>query len=149
MSVGRRLNICYQSVSPAQLVALYRAADVMLVTPLRDGMNLVAKEYVAARIDDDGVLVLSEFAGAADELPEALPVNPYLIEEMASTMKRALTMDLHERRRRMTALRQRVAAKDRDWWADEFTGDVQEAASAGRRDDVALAAQKRPARRIA
>ena len=66
-----------RALRPRTLVALYRAADVMLVTPLRDGMNLVAKEFVASRTDGDGVLVLSEFAGAASELAEALQVNPY------------------------------------------------------------------------
>src|SRR5262249_55621592 len=71
------IHYLYQSVTVEQLVALYRAADVMLVTPLRDGMNLVAKEYAAARVDGDGVLVLSEFAGAAEELQEALTVNAY------------------------------------------------------------------------
>ena len=68
------------------LVALYRAADVMLVTPLRDGMNLVAKEFIASRSDGDGVLVLSEFAGAAWELPEALQVNPYDVEGAAEVL---------------------------------------------------------------
>jgi trehalose 6-phosphate synthase/phosphatase len=96
----------------------------MLVTPLRDGMNLVAKEFVAARADLDGVLVLSEFAGASHELREALSVNPYLIEETASAMARALTMEPAERRERMTALRRRVTVHDRDWWADTFTRDL-------------------------
>ena len=95
------IEYLYQSVSPAQLASLYRAANVMLVTPLRDGMNLVAKEYVAARTDLDGVLVLSEFAGSAHELPEALIVNPYSIDEMAEAFARALTMSAAERRQRM------------------------------------------------
>ena len=82
-------------------MALYRAADVMLVTPLRDGMNLVAKEFVASRTDDDGVLVLSEFAGAAWELPEALQVNPYDVEGAAEVYYRALTMPREERRARL------------------------------------------------
>jgi trehalose 6-phosphate synthase/phosphatase len=70
-----------------------RAADVMLVTPPRDGMNLVAKEFPAARVDEDGVLVLSEFAGAADELRDALMVNPYDVDGTAETIHCALTMD--------------------------------------------------------
>ena len=74
------MHYVHQSVSPRDLVALYCAADVMLVTPLRDGMNLVAKEFAASRVDEDGVLVLSEFAGAAAELDGALTVNPYDIE---------------------------------------------------------------------
>jgi trehalose 6-phosphate synthase/phosphatase len=118
------IEYLYQSVSPTELVALYRAADVMLVTPLRDGMNLVAKEYVAARIDNDGVLMLSEFAGAADELPEALSVNPYDIEETAQAMVRALAMGPGERRDRMMALRRRVKARDIHWWTSTFTHDL-------------------------
>jgi len=71
------VHYIYRGISESELVALYRAADVMVVTPLRDGMNLVAKEFVASRTDEDGVLVLSEFAGASWELPEAIQVNPY------------------------------------------------------------------------
>jgi trehalose 6-phosphate synthase/phosphatase len=119
------IRYLHQSVSPAQLVALYRSADVMLVTPLRDGMNLVAKEFVASRPDEDGVLVLSEFAGAAAQLPEAVSVNPYAIGEMAAAMKQALTMDRRERRRRMQTLRARVAAQDVTWWASTFLSDLQ------------------------
>jgi trehalose 6-phosphate synthase/phosphatase len=96
----------------------------MLVTPLRDGMNLVAKEFVASRADGDGVLVLSEFAGAATQLPEALSVNPYAIDEMAAAMKHALTMNVVERRRRMGALRARVVAHDVTWWASAFLDDL-------------------------
>ena len=102
------IHYLYRSFSTTQVVALYRAADVMLVTPLRDGMNLVAKEFVAARTDEDGVLVLSEFAGAAAELGEALLVNPYDIDGMASAYKRASRCRENERRERMRALRERV-----------------------------------------
>jgi trehalose 6-phosphate synthase/phosphatase len=143
------IRYLHQCLSQRQLVALYRAADVMLVTPLRDGMNLVAKEFVASRIDADGVLILSEFAGASGEMREALPVNPYLIEDVAGAMARALTMDSVERCRRMTALRQRVAARDRDWWADAFTHDLMHAAASGNRVDVRGADHPEPARRIA
>jgi len=102
------IHYLYQSVSMEQLVALYRAADVMLVTPLRDGMNLVAKEYVASRVDEDGVLVLSEFAGAAEELQEALTVNAYDVDDISAAMRRALGLSAAERRARMRALRARV-----------------------------------------
>ncbi len=110
----------YRAVSQEELLALYRAADVMLVTPLRDGMNLVAKEFCAARVDEDGVLVLSEFAGAASELSEALMVNPFDVEGAAATYYRALTMSDEERRSRMMALRLRVLAYDASRWADRF-----------------------------
>lgn len=99
---------------------MYRAADVMLVTSLRDGMNLVAKEYVAARGDLDGALILSEFTGAADELTQALQVNPHDIEKMKSTILYALTMDREERRTRMRAMRRRVLTNDVQHWANTF-----------------------------
>ncbi len=86
------VHYIFRSLAESDLVALYRAADVMLVTPLRDGMNLVAKEFIASRIDGDGVLVLSEFAGASWELPEALRMNPYDVEGTAEVFYRALTM---------------------------------------------------------
>jgi trehalose 6-phosphate synthase/phosphatase len=114
------VHYVHQSVSPNELVALYCAADVMLVTPLRDGMNLVAKEFAASRIDDNGVLILSEFAGAAAELQGALTVNPYDIEALAGSIQRALSMPVEERRVRMRALRHRVCAHDVFTWADGF-----------------------------
>ena len=110
----------YRRLQRVTLLALYRAADVMLVTPLRDGMNLVAKEFIAARTDEGGVLVLSEFAGAADELTEALIVNPYDADGVAEAMHRALTMDRTERRRRLSALRASVRANDARHWTDSF-----------------------------
>jgi trehalose 6-phosphate synthase/phosphatase len=131
------IRYLHQAVTPTQLVALYRLAAAMLVTPLRDGMNLVAKEYIASRTDGDGVLVLSEFAGASRELPEAVSVNPYDVEEMASRMKDALTMETSERRRRMAALRQRVAATDVYWWATTFLRDLADVAIGNRRPTVA------------
>ncbi len=106
----------YRGLSREDVVALYRSADVMLVTPIRDGMNLVAKEFVASRTDGDGVLVLSEFAGAAAELAEALLVNPYDVAAMADTYYRALTMPEAERRARMAALRRRVFLYDVHRW---------------------------------
>jgi trehalose 6-phosphate synthase/phosphatase len=107
-------------VSHELLVALYRAADVMLVTPLRDGMNLIAKEFVASRIDEGGVLVLSEFSGAAEDLREALFVNPYDPAAVAHAIRSALVMTDSERRHRMTRLRGRVIGRDVHWWADSF-----------------------------
>jgi trehalose 6-phosphate synthase/phosphatase len=114
------VHYIYRSLSEAELVALYRAADVMLVTPLRDGMNLVAKEFVASRTDGDGVLVLSEFAGASWELPEAIQVNPYDVDGMAESTYRALMMDPEERRTRLAPLRLRVATYDVHRWAATF-----------------------------
>jgi trehalose 6-phosphate synthase/phosphatase len=110
----------HRAMSERDVAALYAAADVLLVTPLRDGMNLVAKEFVAVRNDEDGVLVLSEFAGAANELGEALHVNPYDLDALAATIQRALTMPRDERRERMKALRHRVRENDVDRWASDF-----------------------------
>jgi len=114
------IHYLYRSISQRELVALYQAADVMLVTPLRDGMNLVAKEFVASRTDESGVLVLSEFAGAAAELAEALHVNPYDLDRVAGLIKEALGMPEQERRTRMRAMRRRVQAYDSYRWANTF-----------------------------
>jgi trehalose 6-phosphate synthase/phosphatase len=120
------IHYVYDSVNQVELTGSYRAADVMLVTPLRDGMNLVAKEYVASRVDGDGVLVLSEFAGAANELPEALIVNPYDVEAIATALERALEMGEDERRGRMMALRAKVAARPVEVWAETFVATLSE-----------------------
>jgi trehalose 6-phosphate synthase/phosphatase len=114
------VHYVHQSVSQRDRVALYCAADVMLVTPLRDGMNLVAKECVASRRDDDGVLVLSEFAGAAAELNGAMTVNPYDVDGVADSIRRALSMPVEERRARMRGLRRRVTEHDVHAWAGAF-----------------------------
>ena len=114
------VHYIYRALSNPELVALYRAADVLLVTPLRDGMNLVAKEFVASRTDGDGVLVLSEFAGASWELPEAVQVNPYDIDGMAESTYRALMMGIEERRTRLAPLRARVETYDVHHWAATF-----------------------------
>lgn len=106
----------YRGLPREELVAYYRAADVALITPLRDGMNLVAKEYVACKTDDDGVLVLSEFAGASSELETALHVNPYSIQDMAIALQWALTMEEGERKRRMKAMREHVREWDVHRW---------------------------------
>ena len=110
----------YGSVSAADLAAYYAAADVALVTPLRDGMNLVAKEYVACRFNDDGVLMLSEFAGAAEDLPEAVLVNPYNVDDGAARIESALRMAPAEIRARMRKLRARVQDRDLRWWLESF-----------------------------
>ena len=114
------IHYMFRSLPPAQVTALYRAADVMLVTPLRDGMNLVAKEFVASRHDEDGVLVLSELAGAAAELVDAVTINPYDVDGTASGIRRALSMAPRERQRRMRALRSRVFTYDIHRWQDDF-----------------------------
>jgi trehalose 6-phosphate synthase/phosphatase len=117
----------YRSLREDELSALYTAADVMLVTPVRDGMNLVAKEFVASRVDDDGVLVLSEFTGAAAQLTDALLVNPYDVDGMAATLYRALTMPRGERQQRMRSLRATVISQDATWWAGTFLSDLRTA----------------------
>ena len=121
------LHYLYQSLPFDQLIALYRAGDVMLVTPFRDGMNLVAKEYAAAHIDGDGVLVLSEFAGAADELTDAVLVNPHDDVALREAIVRAVEMHRHERRERMAGLRQRVRKSDLRGWADRFLAELADA----------------------
>ncbi|MBH0114320.1 alpha,alpha-trehalose-phosphate synthase (UDP-forming) [Novosphingobium sp. YJ-S2-02] len=104
-----------------QLAGFYRAAEVGLVTPLRDGMNLVAKEYIAAQDPEDpGVLILSQFAGSALQLKDALQVNPHSIEHVSETIKLALAMPLEERRRRHEALYDSVRDTDVVYWREEF-----------------------------
>ncbi|HZI79132.1 MAG TPA: bifunctional alpha,alpha-trehalose-phosphate synthase (UDP-forming)/trehalose-phosphatase [Vicinamibacterales bacterium] len=122
------IHYLHQTVTPEQLTALYCAADAMLVTPLRDGMNLVAKEYIAARADEDGVLLLSEFAGAAEELGEAVIINPYDENGMADSMAHAMAMGRPERTARMRALRRRVLSRPVNDWAQRFLEAVTEAA---------------------
>ena len=118
------VHYLYRSVSSDTLLALYRAADVMLVTPLRDGMNLVAKEFLAVRSDEQGVLVLSEFAGAAETLSDALIVNPYDVDETAHAIHRALEMSSDERAARMRRLRVNVAEHDVHRWASSFLAEL-------------------------
>jgi trehalose 6-phosphate synthase len=103
-----------------EMVALYLAADVMLVTSLRDGMNLVAKEYCAARFDNDGVLILSEFTGAWDELKRSLRINPHDIDGLKEAMLTAISMPRAERTARMKALRKRVLENNVDKWSSGF-----------------------------
>lgn len=110
----------YQTYPKSEMAAMFLAADVMIVTPLRDGMNLIAKEYVASRHDLGGALVLSEFTGAWDELHQAFICNPHDIEGVKQTIMRAITAPQDERQRRMKALRQRVADHDVQRWASLF-----------------------------
>lgn len=115
------INYLYRPISRTEMLSLYRAADVALVTPLKDGMNLIAKEYCATRVDGDGVLVLSEFAGAAMELHSgAILVNPYDHRGVADALHRALNMPAPEQRRNMLRLRAQVRRYDLNRWVDEF-----------------------------
>jgi len=109
----------YRSLPQGELAAYYAAADVALVTPLRDGLNLVAKEYVATK-QNDGVLVLSKFAGVAEELREAIVVNPYDADGFGAKLKAALEMPAVERRRRMQVLAEKVKQRDLGWWLGSF-----------------------------
>lgn len=115
------IHYIYRCLERDELLAYYRAAESVLVTPLKDGMNLVAKEYCACDIEGNGVIVLSEFAGAAAQLQKgALLVNPYDVEGVADAIYRAFTMKKDERRRRMKKLRQSIRKHDIFWWLDSF-----------------------------
>ncbi|BCR03065.1 trehalose-6-phosphate synthase [Desulfuromonas versatilis] len=117
------IHYVFRSLERTQLLAHYRTSEIALVTPLRDGMNLVAKEYCAASVENNGVLILSEFAGAADQLGKhALLVNPYDVEGTADAMHRAFTMPGEERRRRMGMLRTQVRRYDVHHWVRSFLG---------------------------
>jgi trehalose-6-phosphate synthase len=123
--VGRTpVHYLHRSFSMPELAALYRAADVMLVTPVRDGMNLVAKEYVAARVDERGVLVLSEMTGAAHELRSALQVNPFDLEGLKDAIVAAVDLPEAEQARRMAALRRVVERHDVHAWAKSFLAGI-------------------------
>jgi trehalose 6-phosphate synthase len=117
---GPAVHYINQSVPREELAALYRAADVMLVTPYRDGMNLVAKEYVAARSDHGGALVLSEFAGAAAELRQAYLVNPHDIAGVKNQLVRALRQEPEDGAKRMRAMRRHLVRNDLEHWATSF-----------------------------
>lgn len=123
--IGRpAISYLHASYPREEMAALYRCADVMVVTPLRDGMNLVAKEYVACRFDNDGALVLSEFAGAADELRQAWLVNPYDINGMKAALLEASRADDKDVTRRMKAMRKQVMENDVAVWADSFLAEL-------------------------
>jgi trehalose 6-phosphate synthase/phosphatase len=117
---GSPVQLLGRSIPIDRLIALYRAASVMLVTPLREGMSLVAQEYVGARSDGLGCLVLSEFAGASCGLVGALHVNPYDTAALASTIQRAMAMPEHEQRARMRELRHALSVSSSRGWAGAF-----------------------------
>ena len=123
------IRYLHQGFPREEMVALYLAADVMLVTALRDGMNLVAKEYVATRADNRGVLVLSEFTGAADELRQAMRVNPHDIEGLKETIVAAIKMPPREQGRRMRSLRKKVLENDVTAWSSSFLRALDDARS--------------------
>lgn len=126
------VHYLYQSYPREEMAALYLAADVVLATPLRDGMNLVAKEYVACRYDESGALVLSEFTGAADELGSgAFLVNPHDIDGLKDTIMRAVSISPAEARRRMRTMRRRVSEHDVAHWAASFLDTLRQAPVSG------------------
>jgi len=115
------IHYMFHSLAREELLAYYRMAKIAIVTPLKDGMNLVAKEYCATNIEEDGVLILSEFAGAAAEMAKgSLMVNPYDIEGMAQAIYQAFKMDPKERTRRMRKLRRQIKDNNIYKWADSF-----------------------------
>jgi trehalose 6-phosphate synthase/phosphatase len=118
------IHYVHRSATQKRLVALYLAADVMAVTPLRDGLNLVAKEFVASRADLSGVLLLSEFAGVASEMSEALLVHPHDVDALAQSLSQARQRGKEERARRMTAMRKRLFTYHVQRWADDILGDL-------------------------
>ena len=113
----------FRSLSRDELVAHYRAADMALVTPVRDGLNLVAKEYAISKADSEGVLLLSPLAGAASQLPEALMANPYNSSEMAEQIIRGITMPKEEKKLRLLALQNRIRQEDVYWWWEQIVTD--------------------------
>lgn len=119
--VGRTaVHYLFKNLPIEDLVALYLAADIMLVTPYRDGMNLIAKEYVASKVWNDGVLILSEFTGAAYELKQAIQINPHDLDGLVEAIHRALGMRLDERQGRMKQMRKYLSLNNVYHWADSF-----------------------------
>jgi trehalose 6-phosphate synthase len=124
-SIGHpAVHYLHASFPREEMAALYRAADVMVVTPFADGMNLVAKEYVTCRVHNDGALVLSEFAGASDELKQAFLVNPHDIDGVKQAMLTAIRADPKELARRMRSMRKQVREHDIGTWAADFLTDL-------------------------
>nr|WP_208382676.1 trehalose-6-phosphate synthase [Microbacterium ulmi] len=121
------IRYLHQAYPREEMVALFLAADVMLVTALRDGMNLVAKEYVAARTDNRGVLVLSEFTGASDELTSSVRINPHDIDGLKDAIVRAIDMTPGEQGRRMRAMRRKVLVNDVAAWSKSFLEALEQA----------------------
>jgi trehalose 6-phosphate synthase len=119
---SKPIHYRYEHLEPPELVVYYRMADFAMVSSLHDGMNLVAKEFVASQVEGKGVLICSEFAGAAEELDNALLINPYDVESMADTLKQAIEMSGEERARRMTRLQEHVSEHNiYRWLAEIFT----------------------------
>jgi trehalose 6-phosphate synthase/phosphatase len=114
----------YRSLKFEELIALYSMSDVALVTPLRDGMNLVAKEFIACKVNNKGVLILSEMAGAADELGEAIIINPNNVEEVADAICEALRTDLNEQKLRLNTMQKKLKENDIFKWADGFLDEL-------------------------
>ncbi len=111
----------YKTIPQKELVAYYQAADICLVTPLRDGMNLVTKEYVSSKIDDKGVMILSRFAGAASEMQDySIMINPFNIEDIADGIYKALNMSQEEQKKNISALKAKVRKNDVFAWANSF-----------------------------
>jgi trehalose 6-phosphate synthase len=131
----------FRSLDRIDLLAHYRACDIAFLTPLKDGMNLVAKEYCACRTSEDGALILSQFAGAAEQLkPDALLVNPYDVEQMADTVSIAFCMNQAHRSTRMKRMRRNVRTENVFWWVDSFL-------AAGSRLTTKVATQRRDIQR--
>ena len=109
----------YRTISQETLLAYYQISDIALLTPIRDGMNLIAKEYIASR-QEPGVLILSEFTGASEDLNEAIIVNPYDRQSTADALKTSLMMPEEEKRYRFEEMRKKVQDQDSNWWLHEF-----------------------------
>jgi trehalose 6-phosphate synthase/phosphatase len=118
------LHFLHKSINFSELCALYALADVAMVTPLVDGMNLVAKEYLACQQESHGILILSEFAGAAQELPNALIVNPYNINQVAEAIHHALSLSEDEKQKMVAPMKERVIKYDAKYWAELFIRDL-------------------------
>jgi len=118
------VHFIHKSVDFSELCALYSLADVAMVTPLIDGMNLVAKEYLACQQENSGALILSEFAGAAQELPNSFIVNPYNIHEVSQSLKKALRLTEAEKQKMIKPMKERVIKYDAKYWADSFFQDL-------------------------
>ncbi|MEB3210993.1 MAG: trehalose-6-phosphate synthase, partial [Leptolyngbyaceae bacterium] len=114
-----------KSIPFEELIAYFRAADIGWITPLRDGLNLVAKEYVIANEDDDGILILSEFTGSAVELPDAILTNPYSSTRMDESIDLALSMSDEEKKQRMTRMAQAIKRYDVQQWANHLFREAQ------------------------
>merc|ERR1712032_468446 len=140
------IQLKFNPLTDLELAAAYRDADVALVTPLRDGMNLTGKEFVACRIDPlkPGVLILSPFTGAADVMQEALLVNPYEVGKVADYLHRALTMPIPEAEVRMTALRTREKAEKKEQLLDRARSLMQEAGFKIGMSDGGLVTEAKP-----